>query len=106
MYSSCAHCKQNFFTNQNVAGPIELYVAPRQSKRFNENTLTFSRSTVQIKLKCLSHTKLYECATTMKSASIDITFRTAYFRKLPQPGRFRSTSHSKTMAKNISLPFL
>ena len=30
----------------------------------------------------------------MKCASINkITFQTTHFRKLPQPGRFRSTSH-------------
>ena len=93
MYSSCAHCKQNCFYKSKCCWTYRT-VAPRQSKRFNENALTFSHSTVRMKLKFLSHTKLYECATTMKSASIDhIAFRTTYFRKLPQPGRFRSTTH-------------
>ena len=93
MYSCCTHRKQNFFYKSECCWTYRT-VAPTRSKRFSENTLTCSYSTVRIKLKFLSHTKLYECATTMKSASIDhITFRTTYFRKLPQPSRFRSTSH-------------
>ena len=52
MYSSCAHCKQNFFHKSECCWTYRT-VAPRRSKRFNENTLTFSYSTVRIKLKFL-----------------------------------------------------
>ena len=46
-----------FFTNRNVAGPIELWHRDDIS-RFKSDTLTFSHSTVRIKLKFLLHTKL------------------------------------------------
>ena len=95
MYSSCAHCKQNFFHQSECCWTYRT-LAPRRSKCFNENTLTFSHSTVRIKLKFL-YDNIQSCnkrATTMKFASIDkITIRTTHFRKLPQPSRVRSTSH-------------
>ena len=50
MYSSCAHCKQNFFYKSECCWTYRT-VAPTRSKRFNENTITFSNSTVRIKLK-------------------------------------------------------
>ena len=50
--SSCAHCKQNFFYKSKCCWTYRT-VAPRRSKDFNENTLTFSHSTVRIKLKFL-----------------------------------------------------
>ena len=50
MYSSCAHCKQNFFHKSECCWTYRT-VAPRRSKRFTENTLAFSYSTVRIKLK-------------------------------------------------------
>ena len=52
MYSSFAHCKQTFFHKSECCWTYRT-VAPRRSKCFNENTLTFSHSTVRIKLKFL-----------------------------------------------------
>ena len=45
MYSSCAHCKQNFFHKSECCWTYRT-VAPRQSKCFNENThiLSFDSS--------------------------------------------------------------
>ena len=52
MYSRCAHCKQNIFYKSKCCWTFRT-VTTRRSKRFNENTLTFSHSTVRIKLKFL-----------------------------------------------------
>ena len=105
MYSSCAHCKHNSFSQIRMLVAYRT-VAPRRSKCFNENPLTFSHSTVRIKLKFL-YDNIQSCnkrATTMKFASIDkITFRTTHFRKLPQPGCFRSTSHKTIYTARQSL---
>ena len=56
MYSSCAHCKQNFFHKSECCWTYRT-VAPRQSNCFNENTFTFWSLTVARNCKAVTAQK-------------------------------------------------
>ena len=87
--SSCARCKHYFFTNQNIAGPMELQLQDglsiliKHSHIFSFDSSDKTQISVTYKAVIMCNNNVHR---SKKS-------RTTHFRKLPQPSRFRSTSH-------------